>query len=267
MTDQPIVAHAPQGTPAIDVDPHFAYVLRHADDNLVLAQRLGELVSNAPELEEDIAIANTAIDHLGVARVLLTHAGAVEGAGRDEDALAMTRTEREFTNVLLVEQPNGDFAMTMTRALFFDAYQLELWNRLAGSADSTLAAIAAKAHKEARYHVRHSSGWVIRLGDGTDESHHRVQAAVNGLWRFVGEMFVADDVDRAMVDAGIGIDPSALRDRWTAAVRGVLDTATLTMPEEPIVRVGGRSGFHSEHLGHLLSELQWMQRTYPGLEW
>ena len=267
MTDQPVVAHAPQGTPAIAAEPHFADVLRHADDNLVLAQRLAEWVSNGPELEEDIALANTAIDHLGVARVLLTHAGALEGAGRDEDALAMTRTEREFTNVLLVEQPNGDFAVTMARALFFDAYQLELWGRLTASADSTLSAIAAKAHKEARYHYRHSAGWVTRLGDGTDESHDRMQAAVDALWRFNGELFVADEIDQAVVETGIGVDPVALHDGWRTAVMAVLDAATLQVPDEPIVRTGGRSGFHSEHLGHLLSEMQWMQRTYPGLEW
>lgn len=267
MTDQPVVAHAPQGTPPVASDPHFAYVLRHADDNLVLAQRLGEWVSNGPELEEDIALANTAIDHLGVARVLLTHAGALEGEGRDEDTLAMTRTEREFTNVLLVEQPNGDFAMSMARALFFDAYQLELWTHLIASADSTLSAIAAKAHKEARYHFRHSSGWVVRLGDGTDESHRRMQAALDGLWRFVGELFVADDVDEAMVAAGIGVDPATLREAWLARVTAVIDEATLEVPEESIVRTGGRTGFHSEHLGHLVSEMQWMQRTYPGLEW
>jgi ring-1,2-phenylacetyl-CoA epoxidase subunit PaaC len=267
MTDSPVVARAPQGTPAISADPHFAYVLRHADDNLVLAHRLGEWVSNAPELEEDIALANTAIDHLGVARVLLTHAGALEGEGRDEDALAMTRTEREYTNVLLVEQPNGDFAMSMARAFFFDVYQLELWERLKTSADSTLAAIAAKAHKEVRYHYRHSSGWVIRLGDGTDESHQRMQAAVDALWRFTGELFVADDVDRAVIDHGIGVDPSDLRAPWLEAVVGVLNTAALEVPEEPIVRTGGRTGFHTEHLGHMLSEMQWMQRTYPGLEW
>ena len=267
MSDMPIVAHAPQGTPAVPGDPHFSYVLRHADDNLVLAHRLGEWVSNAPELEEDIALANTAIDHLGVARVLLTHAGALEGAGRDEDALAMTRTEREYTNVLLVEQPNGDFAMSMARALFFDAYQLELWERLKASADSTLAAIAAKAHKEARYHFRHSSGWVIRLGDGTEESHRRMQEGVDALWRFTGELFVADEIDRKVTEQGIGIDPSELRDPWRNAVEEILETATLVVSEEPIVRTGGRTGFHTEHLGHMLSEMQWMQRTYPGLEW
>ena len=267
MTDQPVVARAPQGTPAISADPHFAYVLRHADDNLVLAQQLAEWVSNAPELEEDIALANIAIDHLGVARVLLAHAGALEGAGRDEDDLAMTRTEREYTNVLLVEQPNGDFAVTMARALFFDIYQFLLWEQLARSADSTLAAIAAKAHKEVRYHRRHSESWVTRLGDGTDESHRRMQTAVDTLWRFVGELFVADEVDLAMVENGIGVDPASLRGPWMAAVTGVLKTATLEMPDEPIVRTGGRSGFHTEHLGHLLSEMQWMQRTYPGLEW
>lgn len=267
MTDGPVVAHAPQGTPAVDVDPHFAYVLRHADDNLVLAQRLAEWVSRAPELEEDIALANTAIDHLGVARVLLSHAGAVEGAGRGEDALAMERTEREYTNVLLVEQPNGDFAVTMARALLFDAYQLELWERLKTSADSTLGAIAAKAHKEARYHFRHSSSWVVRLGDGTEESHRRMQDGLDRMWRFTGELFVGDAIDATVVASGIGVDPSSLRAAWEQRVAEVIDDATLTSPEIGVVRVGGRRGFHSEHLGHLLSDMQWMQRTYPGLEW
>jgi ring-1,2-phenylacetyl-CoA epoxidase subunit PaaC len=168
---------------------------------------------------------------------------------------------------LLVEQPNGDFAMSMARALFFDAYQLELWERLKASADSTLAAIAAKAHKEARYHFRHSSGWVIRLGDGTEESHRRMQEGVDALWRFTGELFVADEIDRKVTEQGIGIDPSELRDPWRNAVEEILETATLVVSEEPIVRTGGRTGFHTEHLGHMLSEMQWMQRTYPGLEW
>ncbi len=267
MGDQ-VTAAAPQGMPVGGGgDPHVAYVLRHADDNLVLAQRLGEWISNAPELEEDIALANTAIDHLGQARALLTHTAALEGKGRDEDDLAMNRTEREFTNLLVVEQPNGDFGQTMARQLFFDAYQLSLWDALQRSTDDTLAGIAAKALKEARYHFRHSSTWVVRLGDGTDESHERMQAGVDAMWRFTGEMVATDAVDAAMVERGIGVDPSSLRDVWDERIAAVLAEATLERPDDPYQRMGGRSGFHTEHLGHLLGEMQWMQRTYPGLEW
>ncbi len=261
------LSHAPQGTPDVEADPHFAYVLRHADDNLVLAQRLGEWISNAPELEEDIALGNIALDHLGVARALYAHAGAIEAAGRDEDDLAFLRTEREFTNVLLVEQPNGDFAHTMARALFVDLYQVLLWDALSGSSDATLAGIAAKALKEARYHLRHSSTWVIRLGDGTDESHARMQAGVNALWRFTEELFSPDGIDVAVEAEGIGVSLTRLRTSWTTQVASVLTEATLEMPDDPYQRGGGRTGFHTEHLGHLLGEMQWMQRTYPGLEW
>lgn len=259
---------APQGMPAFSVgDPHAAYVLRHGDDNLVLAQRLGEWISRGPELEEDIALANTAIDHLGQARALLRHAGDVEGKGRSEDDLAMLRTEREFSNLLIVEQPNGDFATTMARQLFVDAYQMSLWEALLGSNDQVLAGIAGKALKEARYHLRHSSGWVVRLGDGTEESHRRMQDAVNRMWRFTGELFASDAVDAAMVEQGIGADPSLFQPAWDSRVNAVLSEATLTRPADAYQRTGGRTGFHSEHLGHLLGEMQWMQRTYPGLEW
>ena len=267
MSEQ-VTAAAPQGMPVGGSgDPHVAYVLRHADDNLVLAQRLGEWISRAPELEEDIALANVGLDHLGVARALLTHAAAVEGAGRDEDDLAFLRSEREYGNLLLMEQPNGDFAHTMARQVFVDVYQLGLWEALQASSDPVLAGIAAKALKEARYHVRHSSTWLIRLGDGTEESHRRAQAAVDALWRFTGEAFEADDVDRAMVDAGVGVDPASLRTGWEGIIDGILAEATLTRPDDPYQRVGGRAGFHTEHLGHLLGEMQWMQRAYPGLEW
>lgn len=262
------LSHAPQGTPDLEVDPHFAYVLRHADDNLILAQRLAEWISHGPELEEDIALGNIALDHLGVARALLTHAGNVEGADRDEDDLAFLRSEREFTNVLLVEQPNGDFAHTMARQLFFDAYQLVLWEAIAaGSTDATLAGIAAKALKEARYHARHSSTWVVRMGDGTEESHERMQAAVGALWRFTGELFTPDAVDVAMEAEGIGVNLTRLRAAWMTQVGSVLSEATLEMPADSYQRGGGRTGFHTEHLGHLLGEMQWMQRTYPGLAW
>jgi ring-1,2-phenylacetyl-CoA epoxidase subunit PaaC len=218
-----------------------------------MAQRLGELISNAPELEIDIAIGNTALDHLGVARALYTHAAHLEGAGRDEDDLAMRRSEREFTNLLLVEQPNADFAHTIVRQLFFDVYQVELWGALSDSADDVLGGIAAKALKEATYHLRFSSSWVARLGDGTEESHMRAQAAVNSLWMYTGEMF-----------EGPGAD---YRAAWLDTVGSVFEEATLEFPGDPYQRGGGRSGFHTEHLGRLLAEMQWMQRSYPGLDW
>jgi len=263
-----ITAAAPQGMPApVGADPHVVYVLRHADDNLILAQRLGEWISHAPELELDIAIANTAIDHLGQARALLTHAARLEGVGRDEDDLAMLRTERQFANLLIVEQPNCDFATTMARQLLLDAYQLSLWEALQRSLDETLAGIAAKALKEARYHFRHSSAWVVRLGDGTDDSHRRMQTGLDTMWRFTGEMLSGDSVDAAMVERGIGVDPATFRQTWEGRIDTVLAEATLTRPTDPYQRSGGRSGFHTEHLGHLLGEMQWMQRTYPGLEW
>ena len=267
MTEPVARSGAPQGTPGPVTEPRLAYLLRHADDNLVLAQRLGEWISRAPELEEDIALANIGLDHLGVARAMLTHAAAVEGAGRDEDDLAFLRSEREYRNLLLVEQPNGDFAHTMARQVFVDAYQLGLWEALQASADPVLAGIAAKALKESRYHLRHSSTWLVRLGDGTEESHRRAQAAVDDLWRFTGEPFEADEVDRAMVEAGVGVDPASLRPGWDGLVDGILAEATLARPDDPNQRGGGRAGFHSEHLGHLLGEMQWMQRAYPGLEW
>ncbi|MEA1903292.1 MAG: 1,2-phenylacetyl-CoA epoxidase subunit PaaC [Actinomycetota bacterium] len=228
-------------------------LLAHADDNLVLSQRLGELISNAPELEIDIALGNTALDHLGVARALYTYAGKVEDAGRDEDDLAMFRSEREFSNILLVEQPNGDFAHAIVRQFLFDAYQMQLWADLAGSDDETIAGIAAKALKEASYHLRFSSGWLMRLGDGTDESHVRAQDAADELWKYTAELF--ED------------SYSKLQTGWDATVRSAFDEATLTIPTDTYQRTGGRSGFHTEHLGHLLAEMQWLQRSYPGLEW
>ena len=228
-------------------------LLAHGDDNLVLAQRLGAWISNAPELEEDIALGNIALDHLGVARALYTLAGEIEGKSRTEDDYAMRRAEREFLNLLLVEQPNGDFAHTMVRALFFDAYQVELWAMLAGSDEEAMAGIAGRAAKEAAYHLRHSSAWVIRLGDGTEESHRRAQTAVDDLWRFTGELFEGP--------GHVG------RERWQATIQDVLDESGLRLPDDPYQRSGGRRGLHSEHLGPLLAEMQWMQRSYPGLQW
>ncbi len=251
----------------LPVEHHLAYVLRHGDDNLVLAQRLGEWVSRGPELEEDIALANLALDHLGVAQHLLEHAARLGGDGRSADGLAFGRTEREFANLLLVEQPNGDFGHTMARQFLFDTYQVLLWEALAASGDTQLGAIAARAVKEASYHLRHSSGWVIRLGDGTEESHRRMQAGVDAMWRFTAEMFTADDVDRVAAAAGAGIDPEHLASAWQGSVESVFAEAGLQVPADEFQRDGGRRGLHSEHLGHLLTEMQWMQRTYPGLSW
>ncbi len=256
-----------QGTPAVTGDPHFLYVLRLGDDNLILAQRLAEWISRGPDLEEDIALANLGIDHLGQARALLTHAGTLEGEGRTEDDLAMHRSERQFTNLLICELANGHFGDAMARALCVDAYQVLLWEALSTSADEVLAGIAQKALKEARYHLRHSSTWVVRLGDGTSESHARMQEAVNRVWRFTAEMFLADSVDLAMVERGVGIDPAKLRPGWDATVGDVLGRATLTIPSETMQRTGGRQGFHTDQLGHLLAEMQWLARAMPEATW
>ena len=250
-----------------DRDLLFRYVLAHADDNLILAQRLSGWISRAPDLEEDIALANIALDILGRARMLLDYAGRLEGRNRTEDDLAMFRSEREFTNLLLVEQPNGDFAHTMVRQFFFDAYQRALWDRLCDSEDATLSGIAGKAIKETRYHLRHSGAWLIRLGRGTEESHRRTQGAVDGLWRFTAEMFEALDADRHLAAAGLGVDPSSLETGWERCVQETLAEAGLQIPDRGFARLGGRSGFHTEHLGLILAEMQWMQRSYPGLNW
>lgn len=243
------------------------YVVRHADDNVVIGQRLGSYISRAPELEEDLAVANLALDHIGVAGHLFTYAAEIENSGRSGDDLAMLRSEREFTNLLLVEQPQVDFGDLVVRQFLFDAYQLPFWQALANSADETLSGIAQRASKESTYHLRHSSGWVVRLGDGTEESHSRMQAAIDGMWRFTAEMFEVDDLDREMVADGIGVDVSLLRDVWETKVYAVLDEATLVRPADPYQASGGRVGLHTEHLGPMLAEMQWLQRSYPGLSW
>lgn len=248
-------------------DPRATYVVRLGDDNVILGQRLGEYISRAPELEEDLAIANTALDHIGVARYLYTLAGELEGDGRTEDDFAMLRSEREFTNCLLVEQPNTDFAFIMVRQLFFDAYQVPLWEALSNSANHVMAGIAAKALKEATYHLRRSASWVVRLGDGTDESHRRAQRAVDGLWRFTGELFDSDALEDELAASGFITRSADLSSTWEGTVDDVLEEATLVRPEDPFQTGGGRNGMHTEHLGHLLAPMQWMQRSYPGLTW
>ena len=247
--------------------PLFTYTLRLADTALVLGHRLSEWVGHSPILEEDMAFGNMGLDLIGQARSLYTYAGTVEGRGRDEDALAYLRDAPAYRNLLLVEQPNGDYAQTMVRQLLYAAFAHPYFEALSKSKDEMLAAIAAKAVKEIAYHVRHSAEWVIRLGDGTEESHDRAQAALDELWPYTGEMFEADQVERALIERGIAVDPASLRAAFDKTIDQVLAEATLTRPRDGFMQTGGRSGRHSEHLGHILSELQYMQRAYPGATW
>lgn len=243
------------------------YLLRLADNSMILGQRLCEWCGHGPVLEEDIALSNIALDLIGQARLLYSYAGDVEGDGRDEDALAFTRDLPDWRNVLLVEQPNGDYAMTMARQFLIDCFNVELFTALAESSDPQLAAIAAKSLKEVLYHRRHSGEWVIRMGDGTDESHARIQRAFDDLWLLTDELFETDAVDDAIVAAGIGPDLKTLRLQWDAMVNSVLAEATLTRPTAEFPRHGGRQGQHSEYLGYILADMQFMQRAYPGLDW
>jgi ring-1,2-phenylacetyl-CoA epoxidase subunit PaaC len=247
--------------------PLVLYALRRADDALILGHRLSEWCGHAPIMEEEMALSNIALDLIGQARELYSYAGEVEGRGNDEDKLAYLRDVRQYRNLLLAEQPNGDFARTMVRQLFYSAFADLYWRALMNSCDATLAAIAAKSEKESAYHLRHASEWVIRLGDGTEESHARAQDAIDQLWAFTGEMFAVDDSERGLIDAGIAVDVATLRERWLKIVTDVASEATLVLPQNDWMQQGGRSGRHSEHLGHLLSELQSMQRTFPGQTW
>jgi ring-1,2-phenylacetyl-CoA epoxidase subunit PaaC len=247
--------------------PLVLYALRRADDALILGHRLSEWCGHAPMLEEDMALANMGLDLIGQARELYSYAAKVEAKGNDEDKFAYLRDVRQYRNLLLLEQPNGDFARTMVRQFFYAAFADLYWRAMMKSSEATLAAIAAKSEKESAYHLRHSSEWVVRLGDGTAESHRRAQTAIDGLWAFTGEMFCCDDSERTLIEAGIAVDPMTLRSEWLKTVSGVLGEATLVLPSSDWMQQGGRSGRHSEHLGHLLSELQSMQRTFPGVTW
>lgn len=247
--------------------PHCRYVLRLADTSLILAQRLGEWIGHAPALEEDLGLANVSLDLLGQARMLLSWAGELEGRGRSEDDLAYLREESEYLNATLVEQPNGDFGQTIVRQVLVDAWQLELYERLQQSKDPRLAEIAAKAIKETRYHLRYSAGWLVRLGDGTDESHARVQAALDLLWPFTNELFAADDVDREVAGTGVAPAPDALLSAWSARVDGILEEARLVKPEAVPFGWHGKQGRHSEHLGYILAEMQTLHRSHPGAAW
>lgn len=245
----------------------FEYLLRLGDDRLVLGHRLSEWCGHGPILEEDIALANISLDLIGQATLLLKLAGQIEGQGRDEDALAYFRDAIHYRNVLMGELPKGDFGYTIVRQFFFSVFGLLQMEALQKSTNAELAGIAAKAVKEHRYHVRHTGQWVITLGDGTEESHARAQTAVDDLWRYTGELFLADDVDRAVAASGFGVDPSTLEAEWRVQVDGVLRRATLTLPPDVYMQRGGRVGHHTEHLGHMLSEMQIVARSHPGAKW
>lgn len=246
---------------------HLEYVLRLADSALVLGQRLSEWCGHGPVIEEDIALTNTALDLLGQARLLLAHAGSLEGRGRDEDALAFLRHEHEYRNLTICELPNGDFGCTILRDFLFAAFQASLWPALASSRDAQLAAIAGKSAKETRYHLHHAGNWTIRLGDGTGESHARMQRALDELWPYTAEFFAPTPVDAAVEADGIGPAWPSLAPVWEGAVLPVLASATLTAPARTPFLSRGKEGRHSEHLGHLLAQMQYLQRTYPGAKW
>jgi ring-1,2-phenylacetyl-CoA epoxidase subunit PaaC len=250
-----------------DASGLFRYVLRLGDLSLVLGQRLGEWVGHSPALEEDLGLANIALDLIGQARLLLTYAGEIEGRGRGEDDIAFLREHGEYLNAILVEQPNGDFGQTIVRQVLIDAFQLELYQRMATSTDSRLAAIAAKSVKEIRYHLRYSRGWLVRLGDGTEESHVRVQAALQALWPYTTELFAEDELDRKMADEGVAPRLTEVRAAWTRNIEEILAEATLERPADRQYSWHGKRGQHSEHLGYLLAEMQHLQRTYPGARW
>ena len=248
-------------------DPAVQYLLRLGDTCLILGHRLAEWCGHGPILEEDIALANMALDLVGQARALLTRAGEIEGLGRDEDQLAYLRDERDYVNVTLVELPRGDFAFTMVRNTMVATLLKLLWARLADSSDPELAAIAGKAIKEARYHQQHAADWVVRLGDGTAESRHRTEAALATLWRYTPELFTSDAVEDAAHATGLGPRWADLREAWMAEMAQILAAADLAVPQESAFRSTGRQGVHSEHMGYILAEMQHLQRSYPGGAW
>lgn len=244
-----------------------AYATRLGDNALVLGQRMIELVAASPELEEELANANFSLDYIGQARMFYTYAAEREGAGRDEDDFAFLRPENEYRNLLLVEQPNGHFGDSTVRQVLFESWYVLVLDALTRSGDTGIAAIAARAIKEVRYHLRHSSQWLIRLGDGTDESHARVQTSLNNLWRYTGEMFVADELDDQIQTQFNGPDLRLIEAQWQENVAAIVAEATLEPPGEQWMASGGKQGRHTEHLGYLLAEMQYLQRAYPGASW
>ena len=245
----------------------YNYILGVADNSLILGQRMGELCGHGPSLETDIACTNVSLDLFGQVRSYFQYAAEIAGEGKTEDDIAFLRREREYKNVLLVEQPNTDFAYTIVRQFLFDVYHLLFLQELQNSTDETLVAIAKKSIKEVSYHERFSSDWIKRLGDGTEVSNQKIQEAINNLWTYTDELFHQTDADKAMVAAGVGVDVTALKEAYYAKVNSVLEIATIAIPESKWFQKGGKVGVHTEHLGFMLSDMQYMQRTYPGMEW
>ena len=245
----------------------LAYVTRLGDNALVLGQRMVEQVAAYPELEEELANANFALDYIGQARMFYAYAGELEGQGRDEDDFAFLRDENEFRNLLLLEQPNGHFGDSITKLVLFELFYFAQLEALTGCGDARLAEIAARAVKEIRYHLRHNTQWLVRLGDGTEESYRRVQASLEELWRFTGEMFEADEIDTIMERAWGGPSLEKLRERWFSDIDAILINATLDKPESGWMASGGKAGRHSEHLGYMIAEMQYLQRAHPGANW
>ena len=249
----------------IDQEQLATFVLRLADDAMVLGQRLAEWTSNGPTLEEDIANSNIALDYLGRARMLYAYAG--ELTGKTEDDLAFLRGAREYSNLLMHELPKGDYAFTMTRQYFIDCFDLLYFQNLAASSDQRLASIAAKTVKECAYHLRRSEDMMLRLGGGTEESNQRMQTALNELWGYRHELFLQDELESGLVKAGVAVDREALLETWRQQVLACIAEATLSVPEKDWQVVGGRAGVHSEHLGHMLDDMQCLRRSHPGAQW
>lgn len=243
------------------------YTLRIADDSMILGQRLSEWCGHGPILEEDIALTNIALDFIGQATNLYEYAATLDTANRSADDFAFLRLERDYKNVLLVEQKNGDYAHTMARQFFFDAFRKLFFERLTQSTDVQLAAIAEKSLKETKYHLKHSAEWIIRMGDGTAESHTRIQTAIDYLWKFKGELFDMDEVEQSLLADGIAVDTASFQAEYDAYIAAILSEATLAIPSNTWQQRGGRKGLHTEHLGFLLAEMQYMQRAYPGMQW
>ncbi len=243
------------------------YSLRIGDTSLILGQRIAEWCGHGPILEEDIALTNISLDLIGQARAFLTYAGELMDKKRSEDELAFFRNDREFRNTLLAEQPNGDFAHTIVRQLFISAFQYYFFEHLKDSKDKTFAALAEKSFKEVAYHLRHSSEWTYRLGDGTAESNSRMTDAINDLWRYTGDLFTTDETDAELLKSGIAVDMPAVKKQWDKKIKEVLSQATLAIPEDAYVITGGIKGKHTEYLGHILSEMQILPRSFPGATW
>ena len=245
----------------------FKYTLRLADNALILGHRMSEWCGHGPELEEDIAIINVALDHIGQCRSLYQYAAEIENKGRDEDDLAYLRNEREFYNIQLCELPNGHYGDTIARSFFYDAFMKHFYEALVESSDKQLSAIAEKSLKEVLYHYKHSAEWIIRFGDGTEESHNKIQQSIDDIWVYTGEMFEMDVIDNSLLEAGIGVDKSKIRTKWTADIDAVLSEATLQKPEGTVFQTGGRSGIHTEHMGYILAEMQYLKRQMPEATW